>query len=105
MNINKRISMLIIATFTLSCLSGCGTTNNTNTESIVTESYAKDSSSSENSSNSTKPSVATATKKIVDCSGTEVEIPTDINKVVVTNPSAVAFMNAMGLDDKIVGTQ
>jgi iron complex transport system substrate-binding protein len=47
---------------------------------------------------------AAKTKIITDCSGAEVEIPSDLNKVVVTNPSAVAFMTAMGLSDKIVGT-
>ena len=46
----------------------------------------------------------TTTKKIVDCSGTEVEIPTKIEKMVVTSPSAVAFMSAMNLEDKLVGT-
>ena len=44
------------------------------------------------------------TKIITDCYGAQVEIPKEINKVVVTSPSAVAFMTAMGLDDKIVGT-
>lgn len=43
-------------------------------------------------------------KTITDCSGTQVEIPSEPTKVVVTNPAAVAFMNAMGLDSKIVGT-
>ena len=46
----------------------------------------------------------TTTKIITDCYGAQVEIPKEINKVVVTSPSAVAFMTAMGLDDKIVGT-
>ena len=45
-----------------------------------------------------------ATKTITDCSGTQVEIPSDPSKVVVTSPAAVAFMEAMGLSDKIVGT-
>lgn len=44
------------------------------------------------------------TRNITDCAGVEVEIPTEINRVVVTNPSAVAFMTAMGLENKIVGT-
>ena len=43
-------------------------------------------------------------KVITDCGGAQVEIPSEINKVVVTNPSACAFMTAMGLSDKIVGT-
>ncbi len=45
-----------------------------------------------------------ATKIITDCYGAQVEIPKEIRKVVVTSPSAVAFMTAMGLDDRIVGT-
>lgn len=43
-------------------------------------------------------------KIITDCAGALVEIPSDIQKVVVTSPAAVAFMRAMGLDGKIVGT-
>lgn len=46
----------------------------------------------------------TTTRFITDCYGAQVEIPNEINKVVVTSPAAVAFMTAMGLDDKIVGT-
>lgn len=46
----------------------------------------------------------TSAKTVVDCSGAEVVIPEEINKVVVTSPSAVAFMTAMGLADKLVGT-
>ena len=44
------------------------------------------------------------TKTITDCSGTQVEIPYNPSRVVVTSPAAVSFMNAMGLDNKIVGT-
>ena len=44
------------------------------------------------------------TKIITDCSGTQVEIPSNPSRVVVTSPAAVSFMNAMGLDNKIVGT-
>ncbi len=46
----------------------------------------------------------TESREITDCSGTKVTIPQEINRVVVTNPAAVAFMSAMGLSDKIVGT-
>ena len=46
----------------------------------------------------------TGTRIITDCYGAQVEIPNEINKVVVTSPAAVAFMTAMGLDNKIVGT-
>ena len=44
------------------------------------------------------------TRIVTDCYGAQVEIPSEINKVVVTSPAAVAFMTAMGLDGKIVGT-
>ncbi len=44
------------------------------------------------------------THAITDCSGAQVEIPYEINRVVVTSPAAVAFMTAMGVEDKIVGT-
>ena len=44
------------------------------------------------------------TKTITDCSGAQVEVPTNPSRVVVTSPAAVSFMNAMGLDNKIVGT-
>lgn len=43
-------------------------------------------------------------KTITDCSGAQVEIPNDPSRVVVTSPAAVSFMNAMGLDSKIIGT-
>lgn len=46
----------------------------------------------------------TGKKVITDCAGVEVEIPSNPSRVVVTPPSAVAFMTAMGLSDKIVGT-
>lgn len=109
MNINRRLPMFLLSAIVLSFLTGCGTSSNTNMESIstespVTESSAYDSLSSEVSSDSTEQSASAFTKKIVDCSGTEVEIPNDIDKVVVTNPSAVAFMTAMDLDDLLVGT-
>ena len=47
---------------------------------------------------------ATETRTIVDCSGAQVEVPVEINRVVATSPAAVAFMTAMNLDDKLVGT-
>ena len=47
---------------------------------------------------------ASGTRTIIDCSGAEVEIPDEINSVVATSPSAVAFMTAMKLDDLLVGT-
>ena len=46
----------------------------------------------------------TQTRIITDCYGAQVEVPTEINRVVVTSPAAVSFMTAMGVDDKIVGT-
>ena len=49
-------------------------------------------------------SSASKTRTITDCSGAKVEIPNEINKVVVTSPAAVAFMEGMGLTDKLVGT-
>ena len=50
-----------------------------------------------------RPAEEATTKTITDCYGAQVEIPKNINKVVVTSPSAAAFMTAMGLDNKIVG--
>lgn len=46
----------------------------------------------------------TGTRTIVDCSGAQVEIPIEINRVVATSPAAVAFMTAMGVEDRLVGT-
>ncbi len=70
----KRVLLILSFVFMLGLLSGCGTSEKANT------------------------------KIITDCSGTQVEIPSNPSKVVVTSPSAVSFMNAMGLDDKIIGT-
>lgn len=72
------ISSIVTAALVFGSMTGCGVT----------------------SKNTNEPT----TKKIVDCSGTEVEIPTNLDKIVVTNPSAVAFMTAMDLEDKLVGT-
>ena len=44
------------------------------------------------------------TNVVTDCAGARVEVPNEIDKVVVTSPSAVAFMIAMNLGDKLVGT-
>lgn len=45
-----------------------------------------------------------STHVVVDCSGAEVEVPYEINRIVVTSPSAVSFLTAMNLQDKLVGT-
>ena len=44
------------------------------------------------------------TNIVTDCAGAQVEVPKEIHRVVVTSPSAVAFMIAMNLGDKLVGT-
>lgn len=49
-----------------------------------------------------KPSV-NSTRTITDCAGVEVEIPTDIEKVVCTSASAVPFLLGMGVEEKIIG--
>lgn len=43
------------------------------------------------------------TKKIIDCSGVEVEIPSKINKVICPNQNAMEFMIAMGQREKLIG--
>lgn len=44
------------------------------------------------------------TRIIKDCSGAEVEISTNIQKVIAPHPPFVSFMIAMGEGDKLVGT-
>lgn len=46
----------------------------------------------------------TGTRIITDCSGAEVEISTDIQKVIAPHPPFVSFMIAMGQGDKLIGT-
>lgn len=41
---------------------------------------------------------------ITDCSGAEVTIPKNIERVIAVHPSCVEFMTAMGQADKIIGT-
>ena len=97
----KRLfSTLAVITMTFGLLTGCGASNTANNESAPADTKSSETTTvNEASSNEADTETDTAaTKKIIDCSGTEVEIPTNIDKVVVTNPSAVAFMNAMGLD-------
>lgn len=43
------------------------------------------------------------TRTIIDCSGAEVEIPKNIERVVCTNAAAVPFLVGMGVEEKIVG--
>lgn len=108
MDIKRVLCSFIVATISAGTLSGCGASNNSSTQSAQTESLISESPNNDSSVDETSAATSTAetsaTKKIIDCSGTEVEIPTDIDKVVVTNPSAVAFMSAMDLDDLLVGT-
>jgi len=70
----RSILVLLAAALSLSLLTGCGAKKTSETQTIR------------------------------DCSGAEVEIPLEPSKVVVTTPAAVAFMTAMNLDDKLVGT-
>ncbi len=70
----KKLSLVIIIALVLGMLTGCGAEMNS------------------------------GNKVITDCSGAQVEIPAEVNRVVVTNPSACAYLTAMGLSDKIVGT-
>ena len=103
----KLFSALAVITMTLAVLTGCGASDSANNESVPAETKSNETVVEEISELITEPETQTDivdTKKIIDCSGTEVEIPTKIDKVVCTNPSAVAFMNAMGVDEKIVGT-
>lgn len=105
----KRLfSTLAVITVTFGLLTGCGASNPSNNETAPVETKSSETTSVNDDASpeaEKEPQADTAaTKKIIDCSGTEVEIPTKLDKVVVTNPSAVAFMNAMGLDDKIIGT-
>lgn len=44
------------------------------------------------------------TRTIVDCSGASVKIPKNIKKIISVNQSFVAFMTAMGEDEKLIGT-
>lgn len=44
-----------------------------------------------------------STRLVIDCSGVEVEIPNEINRVVCTSASAVPFILGMNAQDKIVG--
>lgn len=39
----------------------------------------------------------------VDCSGVEITMNKEVNKVIVTDQSCVAFLTAMGFDNKIIG--
>ena len=103
----KLFSALAVITMTLAVLTGCGASDSTNNESVLAETKSNETVVEETTELITEPETQTDivdTKKIIDCSGTEVEIPTKIDKVVCANPSAVAFMNAMGVDEKIVGT-
>ncbi|MDO5138007.1 MAG: ABC transporter substrate-binding protein [Oscillospiraceae bacterium] len=43
------------------------------------------------------------TRVITDCSGTDVEIPKNIERIVCTSASAVPFLLGMGVEDKIIG--
>lgn len=51
-----------------------------------------------------KQEVKADTKIIVDCSGAEVEISTDIQKVIAPNQPFCEFMIAMGEADKLIGS-
>lgn len=42
-------------------------------------------------------------KIITDCSGTEIEIPQNVERVVCTSASVVPFLIGMGVEDKIIG--
>ena len=101
----KCFSKFVVITITLGILTGCGVSNNSENNTSSNDVVNTKATSNESANNGTTVNTTTSeTKIIVDCSGTKVEIPSKLDKVVVTNPSAVAFMNAMGLDDKIVGT-
>ena len=41
---------------------------------------------------------------ITDCSGAQVSIPKNFDRVIATPPAFVEFMTAMGQADKLVGT-
>lgn len=43
------------------------------------------------------------TRVITDCSGTDVEIPQNVERIVCTSASAVPFLLGMGVEDKIIG--
>lgn len=46
---------------------------------------------------------ANSSRTIIDCAGVEVVIPESVERVVCTSASAVPFLLAMGVEDKIVG--
>jgi len=80
----KTVSLFAALMLSAVLVSGCGVSENNN--------------SAENSTDNSKSSV-----EVVDCSGRNVEVPADIDKIVCTSPSAVAFLVAMGEEENIVG--
>ena len=77
----KRLfSTLAVITMAFGLLTGCGASNTANNESAPADTKSSETTTvNEASSNEADTETDTAdTKKIIDCSGTEVEIPTNI---------------------------
>lgn len=108
----KIIYMMLTGALVLS-LAGCGSTSNTanveegTTEQAVVESTVAETESSEVEITEEKVAEAEtlATKVIVDHAGAEVEVPTEINRIVVGNtlPLASVLTVYLGGAEKIVG--
>ena len=96
----KLLALILTGVLTLN-ITACG---NTNAESSVTENQTKETVSVEETLTETITDTSEEAKTIIDHEGTEVEIPSEINRIVVgTWPLAAQLAAYLGSAEKIVG--
>lgn len=104
-NIMKKLLSIIATTALVVSLTGCGATSNQKKDAATTEPAHTTTEGSAEQTSTTAGDTTSKTKIITDHAGVEVEIPTEINRVVVGNilPLASVLTVYLGGTDKIVG--
>ena len=97
----SKITYGIIFFMFIFLLCGCSTSSEKDNIRNVSESMKSDISETPDISEN---DVSNGLKNIVDCSGAEVEIPVEINRVISVNQPFCGFMTAMGIPDKLIGS-
>ncbi|HIQ59378.1 MAG TPA: ABC transporter substrate-binding protein [Candidatus Merdivicinus intestinavium] len=102
---NKILALLLSCSMALTALAGCGSGGSSQAESSAAETVSAEESPAEADSGAADSGTEADTVVITDHAGRQVEVPAQINRVVVTDilPMASVLTVFLGSADKIVG--